>query len=33
VACIRAVDADTAWNPDDDRGYADIGEAKPSRLR
>lgn len=24
---------DLAWNPDDDRGYADIGEAKPSRLR
>ncbi|MGW4635560.1 recombinase family protein [Nocardia sp. NPDC004415] len=27
VARVRAVDPDLAWNPDDDRGYADLGKA------
>lgn len=27
VARVRAVDPEGAWNPDDDRGYADLGKA------
>jgi DNA invertase Pin-like site-specific DNA recombinase len=32
VARVRAVNPDIGWNPDDDRGYADIGKALSAPL-
>lgn len=32
VARVRGVDPDVEWNPDDDRGYADIGKALSAPL-
>jgi hypothetical protein len=32
VARVRAIEPGVAWNPDDDRGYADIGKALSAPL-